>query len=445
MAKIGFHLNMSKKDKNGFVPIRAKISVESKARYKAIDKVKPGYWNSKKQRVRPNRENEPDSQSQKINNLIEDCENNAKAFFRDCTTNKIKLTIDLVEKFFNGESLSLKTTKKDFWEAYEEFFKVGELTLSPNSIRSRKSKKKKLKEFQNDTGYKMTFQSIDLEFFDKLNEYILFTKEHEYNYLPAITRQLKAFMNWSFERNYHSNTIYKKFSAIEKEGSIIHLTEAELKLLINFQFESEKMNRVRDFYCFGCLIGARFSDLRILTKDNISDGKLKFTTEKTKIDIAIPLFPELLAIISRYPDQYRLLPKYSGQKMCDYIKIACELAGINTPTEYKSFKKNETIKEFFPKHKLIGTHTAHKTFICLAHAKGVDIKTIMDITGIKDQNTLRRYLDVSIDTKKDNLTKMFENLTPKPETKPNEETLKALKDALAKAGFNAENIDGLFK
>jgi hypothetical protein len=43
----------------------------------------------------------------------------------------------------------------------------------------------------------------------------------------------------------------------------------------------------------------------------------------------------------------------------------------------------------------------------LAHAKGVDIKTIMDITGIKDQNTLRRYLDISIDTKMDNLTKMF--------------------------------------
>jgi len=29
--------------------------------------------------------------------------------------------------------------------------------------------------------------------------------------------------------------------------------------------------------------------------------------------------------------------------------------------------------------------------------------------------------------------------------KPNEETLKALKDALAKVGFKAENIDDLFK
>lgn len=40
MANIGFHLNLSKKDKKGYIPIRAKISVESKARYKVVGKIK---------------------------------------------------------------------------------------------------------------------------------------------------------------------------------------------------------------------------------------------------------------------------------------------------------------------------------------------------------------------------------------------------------------------
>ena len=105
----------------------------------------------------------------------------------------------------------------------------------------------------------------------------------------------------------------------------------------------------------------------------------------------------------------------------------------------------ETIKEFIPKHELIGTHTARKTFICLAHTKGVDIKTIMDVTGIRDQKTLSRYLDVSIDTKLDNLTKMFENLIPQttPELDANSDKINAFKEALSMKGLSAEDIDEL--
>jgi hypothetical protein len=55
-----------------------------------------------------------------------------------------------------------------------------------------------------------------------------------------------------------------------------------------------------------------------------------------------------------------------------------------------------------PKHELITAQMVWKTLICLAQSRGVDIKRIMDITGMKDRNTLRRYLDVSVDTKLDN-------------------------------------------
>jgi integrase len=457
MAKIAFHLNMNKKDKNDFVPIRAKISVQSKAVVKNLPfkvKVKKNNetgkyectkWNEEKQRLSATRENEKYNGFKEINKFLDDYTSKANKLFNDCILNDTPLTIDLVKKFFNGEAPNFNPVKMDFWTAYEEFLKIGELTFEPNTIRSRKSKKVKLEKFQNETGYKMTFENITLDFFDKLKEYMLFTKLHEYNYFPAIIKQIKAFMNWSFERNYHKNTSYKKFSAPEKEGSIIYLTFQELQDLINFPFESKKLQRVRDFYCFGCLTGARYSDLKLLTKDNISDGMLKFTTKKTNNNITIPMFPGLASIIDRYPEQHKLLPEYSVQKACDYIKDACELAGIKTPTEYKTFLKNETITEFKPKHQLIGTHTARKTFICLAHAKGVDIKTIMDITGIKDENTLRRYLDVSIDTKLNNLTNMFEDLTPKEEQElnPNNNKIIALKEALLKKGLNGVEIDDL--
>ena len=128
----------------------------------------------------------------------------------------------------------------------------------------------------------MTFESINLIFFDKLKEWILDTLEHDYGYLPAITNKFKAFMTWSLDRDYHRNTTYKKFSAPEKEGSIIHLTYSELKHLVNFNFESKKHQRARDFFCFGCLTGLRYCDLERLTKDNISNGSIKITTQKNE-------------------------------------------------------------------------------------------------------------------------------------------------------------------
>jgi len=444
MTKIGFHLNTDKEDKKtGLIPIRARIAVESKGVTKNLPfKVKKTKWNKTKQRVYPSRETEKYNNHKEINEFIDDLETSANKFFRDCETNHIPLTVSLVEDFFKGIQPNFKPVKIAFWEAYDEFLKDSEILMQPSTIRAHKSTKSKLESFATDTGYKMTFSSINISFFDQLKEYILVTKGHEYNYYPVILRRLKAFMNWSLKRNYHSNSDFKNFSAPEKEGTIVYLTFEELQQLINFDFGNKKLNRVRDFYCFGCLTGARYSDLKRLTKDNISDGKLKFTTQKTNIDITIPLFPGLQTIIDRYPDQYLLLPKYSGQKANEYIKKACEKAEIKGPVEHKTFLRNETVREFRPKHELIGVHTARKTFICLAHARGVDIKTIMDITGIKNQSTLKRYLEVSIDTKKDSLVKMYGGLIPEKEPAP-DKTLEAMKETLLKAGFDTNLIEGL--
>ena len=188
------------------------------------------------------------------------------------------------------------------------------------------------------------------------------------------------------------------------------MTFQELQQLLNFQFENKKLQKARDFYCFGCFTGLRYCDLQKLTKDNIMDGMIKTTTQKTNREVIIPLFPGVRTIFDRYPEPYKLLPKFSIQKLNKYIKDCCKLAKINTTTEYKSFEKNITNTKFKPKYELIGTHTARKTFICLAYERGLDIEMIKSITGITREKTLKRYLHISNDTKKDMLIKAFANL-----------------------------------
>ncbi|MGB2153774.1 MAG: hypothetical protein ACPHVX_07495 [Flavobacteriaceae bacterium] len=49
------------------------------------------------------------------------------------------------------------------------------------------------------------------------------------------------------------------------------------------------------------------------------------------------------------------------------------------------------------KHKLIGSHTARRTFITLSSQKGVPPALIMQSTGIKSFKTLSNYIKVDKD------------------------------------------------
>lgn len=410
MVNLTFVIDKSNTDKNGFAPIKANVTIDYKKKRITIEKVKPRYWNSKTQRVNKPKPHEPDNDYERINSNLKTFQDDANKYFKDCQRNKIPVTLGLVENYFNGIKTPTGKTNITLWDAYKQYLDTGKLEKSANTNRNRLTIYNKLKEFETETGYKLTWQSVDLVFWDKLKTFILDKKEHGFNYLSAIADKFKAFMSWSLERNYHTNTIYKKFSAPEKEPTIIKLSWDELQTLISFKFENETLAKARDFFCFGCLCGLRYVDLAQLTKDNIIDGTIKTTTQKTNKEVEIPIFSGLQTIIDRYPEQYRLLPKFANATLNRYLKKVCEKAKINTPTEWKTFQKNETKKEFLPKFELIGTHTARKTFINLAYSKGIDIEAIKNITGITREKTLKRYLDISIETKREKLTTAFKGL-----------------------------------
>jgi len=55
--------------------------------------------------------------------------------------------------------------------------------------------------------------------------------------------------------------------------------------------------------------------------------------------------------------------------MNEYIKELCELAKINSQIRTTKIQANKKIEEVQPKYKLIGTHTARRTFISLSLKK----------------------------------------------------------------------------
>ena len=49
---------------------------------------------------------------------------------------------------------------------------------------------------------------------------------------------------------------------------------------------------------------------------------------------------------------------------------------------------------------MVGTHTARRTFICIALADGVTPETVMKITGHSNYKSMQPYIDVTDSAKK---------------------------------------------
>lgn len=434
MAKIGFHLNKSKKDKNGFVPIRAKISAESLARYKAIDKVKERYWNTKKQRVSPNRETEPYNRYKEINLLLDGYEAKAKDFFNYCALNTIPITLELIEGFYAGKMAGKKISKTTFNEAFEEYLESQKPIWKFNTIRNYTTAKNYIFEFQENTGFRITWDNIDLKLWDEFVKYSYETRgaileegsEDKYkkvlepNTLAKYRNVLVSFLNWATDREYYTGIKHMKFKAPERNIDIIYLTESELDLLYFHKFENKTLDRIRDIFCFGCYTGLRYSDLATLTSDHIQNGMIRKTMIKNSAKtIEIPLLPMAQEILDKYNKSFKALPTYTDQPFNRFIKDCCRDAKINKPFTITRKPGNKPIEVTQPKCEFIVVHTARKTFINLAHKYNMPESLIMDIVGHSEYETFMKYRKYEPEKKKEDMNKVFKDYVERVQAEKN--------------------------
>jgi integrase len=81
----------------------------------------------------------------------------------------------------------------------------------------------------------------------------------------------------------------------------------------------------------------------------------------------------------------------SNQKMNDYLKELGKIAKFNDLETIVYFRGNERIEETLPKHELLTTHCARKTFVTNLIYLGVSDHVIKQWTGHKDNKSFEVY------------------------------------------------------
>ncbi len=309
---------------------------------------------------------------------------------------------DLLDKEFNKEVIT-KPRKNEFYERFEEFIEGRKQINSILTVRKFSTLKKKLQEFEIKKHYKITFDSIDLIFYDKFKSYMLKSENkrtEEANGLLDETiakyiSALKTFMQWAMDRRYHSNSDFQHnhFAAKRKaKNEIVSLSEDELTRLYNKDLSNNlRLERVRDLFCFATYTGQRWSDIENFRKEDIKNGYWVFESYKTEKTIKVPFkgfIAPALDILKKYDYE---LPKISSQKFNDYIKEAAAHAEINEIITLKRQSGNQRVDIQKPKYDHISSHTARRSCITILLQKGVPMTTVMKLTGHTDVKTLMKY------------------------------------------------------
>jgi len=160
----------------------------------------------------------------------------------------------------------------------------------------------------------------------------------------------------------------------------------------------------RDIFIFQCFIGCRASDLIKLTENNIVNGILIYTPQKTKNETGkqarIPLHPKASALIEKYrgiDPKGRLFPFISVSEYNKRIKEIFTAVGITRNVEVRNSLTGDN--EMRPLNEIASSHLARRTFIGNAYFKVSDPNIIGAMSGHTEGSTaFARYRNIEVST-----------------------------------------------
>lgn len=358
-----------------------------KCRYSTKIKIDRSEWDLLNQRPKVKR-GSIGSANRKINDVLNEYQS-AFNILKD--KHKKSLTKEIVKSVFDRHFHLAQTVEA---LTYSDYF-----TIYINQLKESQSVKKDswqkytrihtaILEMQKQNRTTYNLQSFDLDFFNSFIIYLRKDKQISDNTLKRKLGFFKTFLNWCVKNSYAVNMAFKSVSIKGRETSHISLTDQDLKTLEAIEL-SESLSYFRDLFLIGCYSGQRYSDYSRFNKKYLNGDSIVIRAKKTGQFSYIPLNPKLKRLLEKYDWKLLLI---SSQKFNQKIQMICKSAGFTDVIQADKFFGNRKESKDLPRWKLIGSHTARRSFITLSAQRNVPRSIIMQATGIKSLKTLDNYI-----------------------------------------------------
>lgn len=201
--------------------------------------------------------------------------------------------------------------------------------------------------------------------------------------------ELKSFLsNYKDEGIIPCSDPSKYLHAKREPSQHVALTEEEVMLWDQYVPKNSRERDVKNLFMRGCLTGARSSDCKVMTMDNIHDGILSYVSKKTHTEVKQPV--------------HHLLPKYLSTQPKVYctstveriISRICKRLGINE--EISLYVSGEFKRG--PKYQFVTMHSSRRSFCTLLAVRNVPTEIISKLAGHSNATITSKHY-ICIDTK----------------------------------------------
>jgi len=417
MGEVNFYLKAAGKSGKSLIGLFFRYNGR-RLKFSFGQSINPKNWNSSKQRVKNNNQTTSDGKYL-LNDLLDTMAQICLSAYNKEITKGIPEPATLrkhLQNFMNQneEDPDGPTLFKLLDRFINNEIKHKGRSKSDNTIKTYRTLKGHLLEYQAVKKQKVDFESITLDFYYSYVDFL--SKRDKYaSQIRAFRPELKAKPIGNLEGNSISKDIqilkvimaeavdmgftqnlqfkHKKFAVSREDTDAVFLTEKEIVDLYRFKFTNKRIEQVRDLFVFGCFVGLRFSDYSDVKPENIvkidGDHFIKLITKKTKDLVIIPCNPIVLEIFKKYESNHNKLPRsISNQNFNEYIKEACLEAGFTEVGRLSTAPQKELWE-------CISSHTARRSFATNYYLEGFPTIYLMKITGHRTEKAFMKYIRVT--------------------------------------------------
>jgi integrase len=359
-------------------------------------------WDFEKQRIKQTKSNIINAIE--VNEFLSKLENIIKKEYSRLIAEQIVVTNGLLKYFLDNylnKNIVIDNTKpKTFFEFCDEFLELKSKEISKITKCSYKQTLLKVKNYGITHNEKITFNTFDKSFVLNFIEHL---QENDFSH-NTISKHLKNLKTFLIEANQKKliNIIdfnLKDFNFTPEETTAIYLSEKELNEMFELDLSDKKHYELaRDIFLIGCYTGQRISDYNGLTESSIKtiNGRDFFSIKqkKTGARVNCPITKEIKQIMDL---RHNGLPpkKILEKDLNKYIKKIGQKLKFNQKIECIKRKGGKEIKEYIPKHELIHSHTARRSFCTNMYLKKMPVFDIMHFSGHKTEREFYKYIRIA--------------------------------------------------
>ncbi len=381
--RILFYLRKNYLNKSGKAGIMVRLTVNGDmVQFSSKLDIEPALWDTKAGKAIGN-----SVKARKMNSMLDDIRTALNNHYRYVESRDSFVTAEKVRNAFLGYEVRQQTLLELFKQHNEDASKLNGISKAPATLVKYDRTYRRLEEFMK-AKYKVSdiaLREIDHKFVTDFEFYLRTVSRCNENTTGKFMQIFRKIVLIAKNNGWITIDPFANYHIHMKAVDRGYLTEQELERILQKDFDSRRLEQVRDVFIFSCFTGLSYVDVRNLTKENVVtsfDGKLwlQLHRQKTSTAVSLPLLKTPLAILKKYEDKLpdgRLLPVSSNQKLNSYLKEIADVCGI---------KKNLTF------------HLARHTFATTTTlAKGVPIETVSKMLGHTNIKTTQIYAHITND------------------------------------------------